>query len=128
MYVSVYKQGDQASNDTLNYYPIFLRCDFRAANFTNASLGNAYFMLSDMRYANLKGAEKPKSAIGLRTSDYSNAWWYDGSRCASISVGLCIPVPDAFNTGLTYEEYLKVCVPFYVFLSCSISGFSALFH
>lgn len=102
----VYRQGDMFSNDRLNYHPIFLGCDFRAANFANASLGNAYFMLSDMRYANLKGAEKPNSTIGLRTSDYSNAWWYDGSRCAAISVGLCIPVPSAFNTGLTYEEYL----------------------
>ena len=95
---------DSFQNNQIVTHPIFLGCDFTGVNLSDADLENGYFILSDMSYANLEGATKPSAAIGMRTADYSNAWWYDGSRCASTSVGLCIPSP--FNTGLSYEEYL----------------------
>lgn len=40
-------------------------------------------------------------------SYFGNAWWFNGDRCLPISVGICVPVPDALNTGLTYEEYIN---------------------
>jgi len=84
--------------------PSFDDCDFTAANFSNADMSKAVFEDSDFSYANLNGASKASS---LEFSYFGGAWWFDGGRCLPGSIGLCIPVPDALNTGLTYDQYLN---------------------
>lgn len=97
--------------DTTPNFPIvglsaFYKCDFTAANFSNADLANANFQFSTLNYANFKGATPPPDNY-MFTSSFGNAWWFDGTRCLPGSIATCISVPSSLNTGLTYEEYLS---------------------
>ncbi|PLX69263.1 MAG: hypothetical protein C0602_07560 [Denitrovibrio sp.] len=100
IHLSYYEGGDVVS------YASFYDCDFTAANFANADLSGAEFQFSTMNYANFTGAEKPETSKMI-TSYYGNSWWFNGDRCLPGSIGTCLPVPDALNTGLTYEEYMN---------------------
>jgi uncharacterized protein YjbI with pentapeptide repeats len=93
---------------TVTAPPAFTNCDFTGADFSGADMGTSEFYFSKLNYVNLEGADyvdKSGGSLKTITSYFGNAWWFDGTRCAAISIGTCIPSP--FDTGLSYAEYLS---------------------
>ena len=97
-------QSDSEYDDTAAA-PSFTKCNFTGANFKDADIGGSKFFFSRLDYTNLEGADDCDTHMDILTSYFGNAWWFDGTRCAAISIGTCIPTP--FDTGLTYNEYLS---------------------